>query len=108
MKNKAPTIAQLRRTGWKVAVIHNFDWNCRKRTHIVVTNPEGQHAEGIAVQHVSDNYNRKIGNAIALGRALKNMDKGNFCEFQLLFEPTVADPGQKAADAFLLKQVDHS
>ena len=86
MKNKAPTIAGLRRNGWKVAVIHNFDLNYRHRTHIVVTNPEGIHAEGIAVQHVSDNYNRKIGNAIALGRALKNMETGNYCEFITLGE----------------------
>ncbi len=75
MKNTQPTIESLRKSGWKVAVIHGSRRHDQKRyTHIIVTSPEKKHAEGIAFVHEGDQYNRKIGNKIALGRALKNLE----------------------------------
>ena len=85
MKDTKPTITiqGLRQTGWKVAV-HRLDMDMEGRRpvlRIIVTNPEGQHAEGFAYTNPKDNFNRKIGNQIALGRALKNLQEGNFIEF---------------------------
>ena len=73
MKHTQPTIESLRKTGWKVAVIHKTDDTKRQYTHIIVTSPEQKHAEGFAFVHTGDNYDRKIGNKIAIGRALKNL-----------------------------------
>lgn len=75
-----PTIHQLRRAGWKVRVIHsliNPDEDGLSRladriTRIELTSPEGVDSTGIAYCSKEDQWNRKLGNRIALGRALKN------------------------------------
>ena len=82
-----PTIHQLRRAGWKVRVIHgltnekyvgqeivNFS---NHFTKIDVTSPEGKDSTGIAFCSKQDQWNRKLGNRIALGRALKNYSAVN-------------------------------
>jgi len=79
MKNNQPSIHELRRQGYRVAVLHKD-----KTTTITLTNPDGRHSQGVATTHVGDQYNRKIGNSVALGRALKNMSSGIFCEFNFL------------------------
>ena len=87
--NTNSTIADLRRSGHKVAVLRkdipskpsNNPARIRRETHIVITDKEGRHAEGRSISHPLENYNRKIGNRIALGRAIKNYNEGIFCEF---------------------------
>lgn len=73
MKNTQPTIESLRKSGFKVAVIHKTDNKERRYTHIILTTPDNLHSEGFAHVHEQDNFNRKVGNKIALGRALKNL-----------------------------------
>lgn len=65
------TIEGLRKIGYKVMVIHSLEV-----TTIYVTNLDGITARGQSICHVGDNYNRKLGNKIALGRALKNLTMG--------------------------------
>jgi Domain of unknown function (DUF1876) len=77
MKKNQPTIHDLRRQGYKVAVQHNVD---TRSTRIILTTADGKHAEGFASTHHEDQYNRKIGNAIAVGRALKNLKNGLLCD----------------------------
>jgi hypothetical protein len=82
-----PTIHQLRRAGWKVRVIHgltnhnlpygpvsskNQEPLSDRFTRIELTSPEGEDSNGIAYCSKGDQWNRKLGNRIALGRALKN------------------------------------
>lgn len=38
-------------------------------THIIIDSPTGSHYEGIAICSKSDNYNKKLGVKIALGRS---------------------------------------
>jgi hypothetical protein len=85
------TIKQLRQSGWKVRVMHtrNFETaskisgvykflsNSGGRTYIQVTSPEGINTEGTAVCPDDVNFNRKLGNCIALGRALHQYNKLN-------------------------------
>ncbi len=79
-----PTIHDLRKLGWKVRVIHGditpdndaeYDPKviglATKFTKIELRSPEGIEYSGIAYCSKQDNYNRKLGNKIALGRALK-------------------------------------
>ena len=81
-----PTIKQLRQTGWKVRVMHlrnkeifhtiDGDYpiisNFGGSTTIEVTTPSGEVTGiGKAVCSDKDNFNRRIGNSIALGRALE-------------------------------------
>jgi len=83
-----PTIHQLRRAGWKVRVIHGFTNNnmpygprsiknkeplSDRFTRIEITNPEGVDSTGITYCSKEDQWNRKLGNRIALGRALKKL-----------------------------------
>lgn len=63
-----PTIHQFRRAGWKVRVIHIK----KEITTIQITCPNNINGEGNARCSVNDNWNRKLGNRIALGRAVKN------------------------------------
>jgi hypothetical protein len=85
--SKIPTIHQLRRAAWKVRVIHGVTNNnlpfapvsaknqqslSDRFTRIELTSPDGKDSTGIAYCSKGDNYNRKLGNRIALGRALKN------------------------------------
>ena len=84
------TIRQLRRSGFKVRVIHkrhqkivkkidgDFFENSSKggATIIEITTPDKlTDVTGTAVCSIEDNYNRKVGNAIALGRALANLSE---------------------------------
>ena len=78
------SIADLRRCGYKVRVIHSrpkittkrmdgesFEYSAKGgNTIIEITTPEGLNAIGTAQCSVKDNWNRKVGNQIALGRAL--------------------------------------
>lgn len=86
MKN--PTIESLRKSGYKVRVIHR-GWNGLDRerintdllskagppevTQIDITTPDGQDVSGYAYRAKGDQHNRKLGNTIALGRALKQL-----------------------------------
>lgn len=85
-----PTIYSLRKAGFKVRVMHTRKYttsqikrlgsfDARKElsckggyTKIQITTPDQWvTVEGEAVCHEKDHFNRKIGNKIALGRALK-------------------------------------
>lgn len=85
-----PTIHALRRVGCKVRVIHNnapkmldiykaaeIGWldpvpaHIAGYTQIDITTPAGNDFSGVAFRVKGDQYNRKLGNRIALGRALK-------------------------------------
>ena len=75
-----PSIHDLRKLGWKVRVIHGdvdethpleFLKLAYKFTKIELRSPEGIEYLGTSYCSQKDNYNRKIGNKIALGRALK-------------------------------------
>ena len=83
------TIKQLRQSGWKVRVMHdrNFEIvnkitglyrmisNFGGRTYIQVTSPDGINTDGMSVCMDTENFNRKLGNRIALGRALHQYNK---------------------------------
>jgi hypothetical protein len=77
MKN--PTIEQLRKNGWKVFVKHKSAFH----TEIFLTDTEGNTSVGVAICHDKDQPNRKLGNKIALGRAIKNYNHGFFCELPI-------------------------
>lgn len=87
-----PTIKDLRRRGYKVRVIHTRRYVTHRKfsgpalelsarggsTTIEVTTPDNQQTvSGKAVCSNDDNFNRKVGNAIALGRALNKL-QNNF------------------------------
>lgn len=78
------SIKNLRRSGWKVRVLHQRSYFLRDRmngtssevcakggnTEIQLTSPDKAiNVAGKAICSEKDNFNRKIGNAIALGRA---------------------------------------
>ena len=90
MKQETPnstlSIKNLRRRGLKVRVLHQRNYFLRNRldgtssevcarggtTEIQLTSPDKLiNVSGIAVCSEEDNYDRKVGNAIALGRAWK-------------------------------------
>lgn len=90
MKQETPnstlSIKNLRRGGWKVRVLHQRNYFLRNRmdgtssevcakggvTEIQLTSPDKTiNVSGKAVCSEEDNYDRKVGNAIALGRAWK-------------------------------------
>jgi hypothetical protein len=81
----AHNIKQLRQNGYKVRVMHSrhyryferMDGTCKEvlsrggSTTIELTTPDKQTTVfGKSVCSVEDNFNRRVGNAIALGRAL--------------------------------------
>lgn len=72
------TVSDLRACGYKVRVLHHRKMNpcgvsCKGGTTVVqVRTPDGTELEGIAVCSKKENYNKKLGVSIALGRALKN------------------------------------
>lgn len=77
-----PTIAELRRSGHKVRVIHKDIENddpyaeiAHTLTSIDILDPQGNEWHGEARCSNKDQYNRKLGNKIALHRALKLMNK---------------------------------
>jgi peptidyl-tRNA hydrolase len=83
----APTkvsIKSLRQSGWKVRVLHQRNYQLKNKsdmrsvevaptggqTEIQLTSPDGKiNTSGKSVCSQKDHFNRKIGNAIALGRA---------------------------------------
>jgi len=84
-----PTIKDLRQKGYKVRVMHTRRCWIKARatghskevharggsTKIELTTPDKQHTvTGEAVCSLEDNFNRKVGNSIALGRALKQLE----------------------------------
>jgi hypothetical protein len=88
------TVENLRKSGWKVRVLHyRSDESCEgkiKSSHskeckvnpkggktvVILDSPTGDHFEGLAVCSSDDLYNKKIGVKIAIGRALfSNNDK---------------------------------
>lgn len=66
------TIEGLRKIGYKVMVIHEDGV-----TTIFLTNLDGITAAGQSACHHGDQFNRKLGNKIALGRAIKNLTVGD-------------------------------
>jgi hypothetical protein len=75
------TIEQLRKNGYKVRVIHSkldetdqFYHLADRCTIIQIRDKEGNEFSGMARCSKSDHYNRKMGNRIALGRALSQMN----------------------------------
>jgi hypothetical protein len=85
-----PTIKDLRQAGYKVRVLHtrqnwikaratghSIELNARGgSTTIEVTTPDGKHnVVGKSVCSMEDNFNRKLGNSIALGRALQQLEQ---------------------------------
>lgn len=66
------TIEGLRKIGYKVMVIHD-----EGETTIFLTNLDGFTSMGHSICHQGDNFNRKLGNKIALGRAIKALTIGD-------------------------------
>jgi hypothetical protein len=86
------TIKDLRQKGYKVRVIHTrhnilkhkvsgpiYELSAKGgSTTIEITTPDKLHdAIGKSVCSLEDNFNRKVGNFIALGRALKQLEDKN-------------------------------
>ena len=92
------TIQQLRNSGYKVKVLHNrlyngyYKWQVGSKpnqsirgyapidpdtkggsTQIVIDSPSGEHYEGLAICSKKENYNKRLGVRIALGRC--NIEK---------------------------------
>ncbi len=72
-------VKQLRQSGYKVRVMHmrnksdvGYDPH-GGTTRVEITTPEGKELVGEARCSNQDNYSKKIGVAIALGRAFKNV-----------------------------------
>jgi len=78
-------VEQLRKSGYKVRVIHSRRGKTMQRmdggvvqtlsergghTVVQVRTPDGEELEGVAVCSTKDNFNRRLGVKIALGRAL--------------------------------------
>ena len=93
------TIQQLRNSGYKVRVLHNrlyngyYKWQVGSKpnqsvhgyapidpdtkggsTQIVIDSPNGNHYEGLAICSKKENYNKRLGVRIALGRCNLNQD----------------------------------
>lgn len=88
-QNQTLTIKNLRRRGWKVRVLHQRGYFLRNKmdgtssevcakggnTEIQLTSPDKAiNVSGKAVCSEKENYNRKVGNSIALGRAWKEYE----------------------------------
>lgn len=70
------TVSFLRKSGYKVAVRHhrifNSDGSTKPKggmTEVIIDSPHGEHFEGKAKCCDQDNYNKKLGIRIALGRS---------------------------------------
>ena len=87
------TVQQLRNAGYKVRVLHNRLYNGYHKwqvgavesarygygpidpdakggsTQVVIDSPDGQHYQGLAICSKKENYNKKMGVRIALGRS---------------------------------------
>lgn len=91
--SKNQTVEQLRKSGYKIRITHSRNlfnysfigypkaYNAKANdicprggiTYIQLTTPEGKDITSVSKCNLSDNYNKKIGVAIALGRALKKL-----------------------------------
>lgn len=78
------TIYSLRKQGWKIRVYHtrnktvSFQISPRGGSTIIeATRPDGVTGIGTAICSKFDNFNRKVGNSIALGRAIKKIETQN-------------------------------
>ena len=78
------TIEELRKEGYKVKVIHGYVDEFDKHSHLAermttihLRDLDGNEWLGESRCSVKDQYNRKLGNAIALNRALKQMREHN-------------------------------
>lgn len=88
------TIRDLRNNGYKVRVLHfrrhksgpciaGINFGCFEKdpkggtTQVIIDSPTGEHFEGEAKCSNQDNYNKKLGVKIALGRSgvLNNKDE---------------------------------
>lgn len=87
--NQSPTIKQLRQSGYKVRVLHSRFFKTIQKldgtleevlpkggyTKIEVTTPDKVLTTiGESLCSKEDLFNRKVGNSIALGRALKQLE----------------------------------
>lgn len=95
------TVQQLRNMGYKVRVLHNrlyngyHKWQVGAReyiqhyapidpdakggsTQIIIDSPSGQHFQGLAICSKKENYNKKMGVRIALGRALNPANDNSY------------------------------
>lgn len=85
------TVQELRNMGYKVKVLHNrlynglYKWQVSNKpvacyspieadpkggsTQVIIDSPSGDHFDGIAVCSKQDNYNKRLGVRIALGRS---------------------------------------
>jgi hypothetical protein len=68
------TVENLRNLGYKVRVLHYRKNEKGGKTVIQVKTPEGIELEGTAVCSRKENYNKKLGVSIALGRALNGVN----------------------------------
>lgn len=88
------TVQELRNNGYKIKVLHHrlyngyHKWQVGSKpntngpispdtkggsTHIIIDSPTGSHYEGIALCSRVDNYDKKLGVKIALGRSGVNV-----------------------------------
>lgn len=70
------TVAYLRSNGYKVAVHHSRKKDNNGtilpkggKTVLIIDSPRGEHFEGVSRCSNEDNYNKKLGIRIALGRS---------------------------------------
>ncbi|MEY4342675.1 MAG: hypothetical protein RL736_471 [Pseudomonadota bacterium] len=84
-----PSIHEMRKNNWKVRVIHGYINDLKKTldsfyiiselatryTRIEITCPKNLNSFGESFCSNKDQYNRKLGNRIALARAIKNYQK---------------------------------
>jgi hypothetical protein len=77
------TVQQLRNNGYKVRVLHFREYIDKQRfcgfssvlsqkggtTQVIIDGPNGDHFEGIAKCSKKDNYDKKLGVRIAIGRS---------------------------------------
>ena len=83
------TVKQLRNNGYKVKVLHNrlyngyYSWQVANTqnmnvpidpdtkggsTEVIIDSPSGQHFHGLAICSKKENYDKKLGVRIAIGR----------------------------------------
>lgn len=75
-KRKQMTVKELRQSGYKVAVKHVIKTHAQGGfTTVKLRNPEGREVIDAAICSDKDQYNKKLGVKIALGRALKQLGK---------------------------------
>ena len=90
------TVQQLRNMGYKVRVLHNrlyngyHAWQNGSRvygytdgiigpdtkggsTQVIIDSPSGEHFQGLAICSKKENYNKKMGVRIAIGRSGVNV-----------------------------------